>query len=101
MGFLSRNERAHLSQNCNESHLAQITTFTGHIWSGQDNQLLLVAGAGQMHVIGHILAHGQKFFEHRVSALLYFQTKRVVDTRASKLALLSHLRQRKQNIEIG
>ena len=96
---LCGHEAAYLGQQYDEGRLAQQRRFTGHIRSGDDDNLLFLVV--QVDVVGHIpLPYRQLFLDDRMASLPDIQLVGRVDDRPHVVVFLGALGKRQQTVEL-
>ena len=100
MRGLGRYERTCLGHNRNQGCLSQQGGLTGHVRTGEDDDLLRLLV--QIQVVGHVLLPGRHHpLYDRVTALLYLENITIVHQRAAVTVVLGGPGKRQQAVQTG
>src|SRR5438067_10622868 len=75
MRGIGGNEAADLSEKNDMRYLPEQAGFAGHVGSGENDHLVIVAVAFQSRIVCHVHAHGQNAFQHRMAAVADLQAQ--------------------------
>src|SRR5215510_682587 len=91
-----RYKTTHLGQQGYQGYLAQVGRFPGHIWSGQDQELVRLAV--EIEVIRHkAIEHA---LDHGMAPLSYHDTGTGIYTRTHVVVEHGHFRQSRERIQL-
>ena len=98
-GFGSRHKTAHVGHQYQQRHLTQHRRFSGHVWTGYHQHLIL--NVVEPYGVGDKSFSGNHFFDDRMAPIGNLNDALEIDTRATIAILIGNFSQARQAVQTG